>query len=261
MSGLYGTTSSLADSDWYRRSQAAAAVPSLPDDDDIDTAVTDLRSAVHEAFGSVSVSGVLRVLRHRRGLAAEVLHKAEPTCRSCGSAKQCLGCDDVRPRADQLGQGWRWVSPLNRWETVERVERANQYAPVRVWTDKTGPAYSWLIDGHHQVDAVAPLRQHGVPEIRVVEYEYSRDAPMFAVATLDTVRNAEHADRKEVVAEAYYSREHGWRLFHRPDGGGDRVVVDCGSKAKARTALRAAARAHAKALGVRMTVQPRRADR
>lgn len=241
--------------EWSRRYEANQKVPSLPADDyDFDHAVSQLRREVHEIAEQPSVSTVLRVLRHRRGLAAEVLHQKEPTCRSCGGNKKCVGCDDVRPRAEQLAPGWQFFSQMHRWETVERVEQANEYAPVRVWTDKTGPAYSWLIPRHRQLDAVAPPRRpHGTPEIRIVEYGYDRAAPMYAVLTVDT---AYHAENKDPVAEAHYSRENGWKVTHRP-AGGDLVVIDCDSKAKARTALRAAARQHAKALGVKVTEQPK----
>ncbi|MFC4146580.1 hypothetical protein ACFO0M_09965 [Micromonospora mangrovi] len=239
---------------WSRQYEANQKLPYLPDGNyDFDQAVAELRSAVAEIAPNAAdwVSPVLRVLRHRPGLAAQVLHDREPTCLSCGGRKHCLGCDDTRPQAKRLWQGWRFVSPLNRWETVERVEQTSEYAPMRVWTDQTGPDYSWLIPGFRRLDAAGPaLRPHGTAEIRIVEYDYARDAPMFAVATLDTVHSPEVADH---LAEARYSREDGWKVRHRPDGGGDPVVVDCGrSKAKARTALRAAARQHAKALGVKV---------
>lgn len=238
--------------DWYRRYEANQKVPHLPaDDHDFDHALTELRIAVDEIDERAAVSSVLRILRHRRSLAAEVLHKSEPTCRSCGGDKKCPGCDDIRPTADKLAPGWRFASPMNRWETVERVEQANEYAPMRVWTDKTGPDYSWLIPHYRKLDAVAPpWWPHGALEIRVVEYQYARDAPMYAVLTLDTVYRP---DNDHPVAEAHYSRDDGWKVTHRPDGGGEAVVVDCGrSKAKARSALRAAARQHAKALGVKV---------
>ncbi|MFG2056649.1 hypothetical protein ACGFI9_21765 [Micromonospora sp. NPDC048930] len=244
--------------DWYRRYEANQRVPALPGDDyDFDQAMSELRTAVGEinpdAVGAVSA--VLRILRHRPGLAAQVLHKREPTCLSCGGDKKCLGCDDTRPKAERLDQGWRFMSPLDRWETVERVEQANDYAPVRVWTDKTGPGYSWLIPRWRKLHAVAPaLRWHGTPEIRIFEYQYARDAPMYAIATLGTVRQP---DIEDCLVEARYTREDGWKVVHRPDGGGEPVVVDCGrSKARARTALRAAARQHAKALGVKVAVEP-----
>ncbi|MBX7264952.1 hypothetical protein KIF24_02025 [Micromonospora sp. Llam7] len=243
------------DTDWLRRYEANAKVPNLPDDVDVDHAMSQLRREVFDLGDRVSVTNVVRILRHRRGLATEVLLKNEPTCRSCGGNKQCTGCDDTRPQANRLAPGWQFMSPMNRWETVERIEQATQYAPVRVWTDKTGPDYSWLIKQWCQLDAIAPpWRPHGTPEIRIVEYGYDRSAPMYAVITLDTIYRPENDNP---VAEAHYSREAGWKVTHRP-GGGEVAVVDCGrSKAKARTALRAAARQHAKALRVKVTEQPR----
>lgn len=240
----------------HRQYQANQRVPYLPDDYDFDHAVSVLRREVEEISPNAAgaVSAVLRVLRHRPGLAAQVLVKREPTCLSCGADKQCLGCDDTRPSAEKLEAGWRFVSPLDRWETVERVDRANEYAPVQVWTDLTGPDYAWLIPAWHKVHAAAPAqRLHGTPEIRLFEYGYARDAPMYALPALDT---AHRGDVQHPLVEARYSREDGWRVVHRPDGGGDQVVVDCGrSKAKARTALRAAARHHAKALGVKVSAR------
>ncbi|MGJ3228888.1 hypothetical protein ACQEUV_26565 [Micromonospora aurantiaca (nom. illeg.)] len=237
-----------------RQYEANQRLPYLPEGDyDFDHAVSVLRREVAEIAPNAAhwIGPVLRILRHRPGLAAQVLAKREPTCLSCGGEKQCLGCDDTRPPAEKLDVGWRFVSPLDRWETVERVERANEYAPVQVWTDLTGPDYAWLIPAYRKVHAAAPARRlHGTPEIRVVEYKYARDAPMYAVPALDTTHRH---DVEQPLVTAQYSREDGWRVFHRPDGGGDQVVIDCGrSKAKARTALRAAARQHAKALGVKV---------
>jgi hypothetical protein len=131
---------------------------------------------------------------------------------------------------------------------------------VRVWTDLTGPDYSWLIPRWRRLDAVVPPTRtlHGTPEIRIFEFEYARDAPMYAVTTLDTVWQPDLDDQ---LVEARYHRDSAWTVTHRPDGGGDLVVVRCDSKAKARTALRAAARQHAEALGVKVVVQPKQADR
>jgi hypothetical protein len=248
----------MSDPDWYRRYEANQKVPHLPADDyDFDHALSELRTAVGEIASDhavAAISSVLRILRHRRGLAAQVLDKHEPTCLGCGADRKCVGCDDIRPQAEKLREGWRFVSPLDRWETVQRVEQDSEYAPLRVWTDKTGPDYSWLIPRWRRLDAVAPPPRtlHGTPEIRVYEYEYARDAPMYAVTTLDTVYGP---DIENHLVEARYSRDSGWTVTHRPNGGAP-AVIQCDSKAKARTALRAAARHHAKALGVKVVVQP-----
>lgn len=243
--------------DWYRRYEANQKVPHLPADDyDFDRALSEIRAAVGEIAPDAvaGITSVLRILRHRRTLAAQVLDKHEPTCLGCGGDRKCLGCDDVRHEAEALSPGWRFVSPLNRWETVTRTEQANEYAPVRVWTNLTGQGYSWLITRWQKVDAVAPPPRtlHGTPEIRVFEHDYARDAPMYAVPTLDTVHRP---DTSEHLVEARYSRERGWAVSHRPNGG-ELITVWCDSKAKARTALRAAAREHAKALGVKVVIQP-----
>lgn len=246
-----------AQEEWYRRYLANEKVPGLPaEDDDFDHAMAELRVAVGEIAPDAvwAISSVLRILRHRRGLAAQVLDKCEPTCLGCGGDRKCLGCDDIRPEAEKLYAGWQFVSPLDRWETVVRTEQANEYAAVRVWTDKTGPDYSWRIPHYRRIDAVAPSPRtlHGKPEIRIVEFEYARDAPMYAIPTLDTVWRPDIDDH---LVEARYSRGNGWTVTHRPDGG-EPVVILCDSKAKARTALRAAARQHAAALGVKVVAQP-----
>lgn len=245
---------------WYQRYQANQKVPYLPSDDpDLDCAVNDLQLAVGELREHVPygiVTDVVRLLRHRRDLAALVLIGKAPTCLNCGGDKKCPGCDDIRPKAENLAEGWQIMSPLDRWEMVTRVEQANEYAPVRVWTDKTGPNYSWLIPHHRRVDAAAPpVRFHGTPEIRIVEYGYSRDAPMYAIPTLDTTYNPEPISGP--LAEARYQRGEGWTVTHRPDGGGEPVVVTGLSKAKARTVLRSAAGQHAKALGVKVRLPAR----
>ncbi len=241
---------------WSRQYEANKKVPRLPQDDyHFDNAVSRLREAVSEInpASAGAVESVLRILRHQRGLAGELLDKHEPTCLNCGGDKKCLSCDDVRPKAEKLVPGWQFMSPLDRWETVTETSQANEYAPIRVWTDKTGPNYSWLIPHFSRVNASAPRREwNGTPEIRVFEYDYARDAPMYAVTTLDTIYRPESTN---FLVEARYSRAEGWWVAHRPDGGGEQLVIRCESKAKARSALRAAARQHAKALGVKVTIQ------
>lgn len=243
---------------WYRQYEASQKIPQLPaDDEEFDNALAVLREAVAEISpnGAPWISEVVRILRHRRGLAADVLHKREPTCQGCGADRKCVGCDDIRPSADKLYPGWRFVSPLDRWETVERVAQETEYSPMQVWTDKTGPDYAWLIPHWHKIDGNAPSsRVHGTPEIRIIEYDYARDAPMYAVTTTDLIYRPGNDNH---LVEAHYSRDHGWTVTHRPDGAGATVVIRCDSKAKARTALREAARRHAKALGVKVVVQPK----
>jgi hypothetical protein len=170
-----------------------------------------------------------------------------PRCPGCGAEMKCLGCDDIRPRAEDLGRGWLLRSPLDRVETVTRVERDASYGPLRVWTAETGD-HPWLYWHAAKVDAVRPLqRLRGEPEIRIVEHS-GRDGPMYAVATSSTVHSPVR-DSAAALVEAVYSKSTGWTVAHRPDGG-DVVTVACESKAKARTALMAAARQHAKALKI-----------
>ncbi len=181
---------------------------------------------------------------------------AAAACESCGGELKCPGCDDTRPTAEDLYQGWLLRSPLDRLETVTRVEQEGSYGPVRVWTDKTGPNYSWRYHRTERVDAVRPPQLfHGDPEIRVVEYDYARDAPMYAVPTLSTIYRADSS--RGYLVEARYQKGKGWYVSHRP-GGGDVATTWHDSKAKARTALKAAAKIHAKALGVKVTTEATR---
>jgi hypothetical protein len=123
---------------------------------------------------------------------------------------------------------------------------------VRVWTDKTGPDYSWLLPRRRQFDAVPPPgHQHSTPEIRIVESGHGREAPMFAFIALgaDYYPTPSFDD---LLVMATYKRGEGWTVTHRPDGGGASVTIACTGKARARTELRAAARQHAKVLGVKV---------
>lgn len=179
---------------------------------------------------------------------------APPQCPSCGAGLKCPGCDDIRPTAEDLHTGWQFRSPVDRWETVERTDSTG-YGPVRIWTKETGPDYCWLLWRHTKLEATRPpLHLHGTPEIRIVEYEW-RDGPMYAVATISTHRQP---DTFNALVEARHGgRGKGWIVTHRPNGNGDPVVIECASKAAARTSLRAAAKLHAKALGVKLVTQPR----
>lgn len=179
---------------------------------------------------------------------------ADLTCDGCGGTLKCRICDDLRPTAGELSQGWMLRSPLDRWEKVVRVRHDEKYGPVLVNTDKTGPEYAWRYFSSSKVTATPPPMQfHGVPEIRIVETPW-HDGAMYAVPTLSTV----NPDRSTVLVEAHFAgRGKGWKVSDRP-GGGDLVVTEFDTKAKARAALRAAARAHAKALGVKVVSQPTR---
>lgn len=182
--------------------------------------------------------------------------KPAPTCDGCGAELKCLGCDDTRPTADEIYKDWQIRSPLDRWETVTKVEYGGEHGPVLVWTDKTGPDYSWRYYRSTKVEAIRPAGHlNGIPEIRIIEYSWG-DGPIHAVPTLSTIHRT---DMMRVLVEArYVGKGKGWNVVHRPNGRGEPVTIHCESKAKARTAVRAAAKLHAKALGVKVTTEATR---
>jgi hypothetical protein len=184
--------------------------------------------------------------------------KPEPQkCDDCGREKTCARCDATPHTVEDLYQGWRFRTPMGRWETVTRVEQETKYSPVRIWTDKTGPEYSWKLNRWTKVKATPPDYDNpGEPEIRIIEHTYSREAPMWAVLTSSHIRNA---DTETVLVQAGYAGAgKGWTIVHYPNGGNEQAVEHADSKAKARTALMAAARQHAKALKIRVRKQEAR---
>lgn len=177
-----------------------------------------------------------------------------PTCPDCESRKlACPSCDDNRPTAEEIHAGWRIRSPFGRWETVERVQHDNQYAPVLIWTKESGPHQSWRYPSWRKLDATRPeLTFNGTPEVRVFEYEW-REGPMYAFATMDTIVPDIVSGDGILVSARPLGPGKGWEVAHRPDGG-DQVVIACNGKAKARSELRWLARQYAKKLGVKLTL-------
>ena len=178
----------------------------------------------------------------------------KPQCPECGKTLACSSCEDTRPTAEDLDVGWRFVSPVGRWETVTHVDQPARFGPVVVTTDRTGRGYSYRLVRWEKLTAVPPQRpQHGEPEIRIVEYNWAT-GPIWAVPTLSTV-NVLRASGLTVLVEAGFAgKGEGWKVTHYPAGGTEQIVIACESKAKARSTLIKLAREHAKALGVKVVI-------
>lgn len=174
----------------------------------------------------------------------------QPNCVDCGQELACRECNDTRPTAGDLYAGWRILSPFDRWETIVKVEHPDRYGPVRVWTSELGEQIPWTFPAWRKMTAREPdTRMHGEPEIRVVEYDYARDAPMYAVATASTNRG-DIITGDGVLVRATYTRGEGWTVHHHwPDRGGPPEATRRGSKAAARTEVRRIAREYAKKMG------------
>nr|MDT0660814.1 hypothetical protein [Micromonospora sp. DSM 115978] len=149
-----------------------------------------------------------------------------------------------------LDVGWVFRSPIDRLETVTcRAAVASQSWMVRIWTDRTGSDYSWVLPRGEVVEALPRRPDRGRPEIRIIDRPRSGGWPGLITAELtwsSTRRPSYDIDR--VLVEAAPADGSGWTVADHP-GGGDLAVSRHDTKAKARTALLRAARAHAKALG------------
>lgn len=175
-----------------------------------------------------------------------------PGCEDCGSKLICRGCDDARPTAEEICAGWRLMSPFDRWETVERVERP-QIGPWRFWTVESG-ARPWHYWPDKRLNAFPPEQHlHGDPEIRIIE-GLGGDGPMFAVACLSTSHRMDIPPEGILVHASTPGRGRGWKVSHTPTGAATHTVTEHDSKAKARTELRRVARALAKEYGVKLTI-------
>lgn len=187
-----------------------------------------------------------------------MIEKTErPECPDCGDGKlTCPNCDDQRPTAEQVYPGWKILSPFDRWETIDRVDQANQYAPVLIWTKESGPEQPWKYPRWRHLHALAPvLVPHGKPEIRVVDYPW-RDGPIYAAATIDTSYAEVPAGEGILVQARPLGKGKGWEVAHWP-GGGTPVTIHRDSKAQARAEVRRLAREYAKKFKVKLTLAPK----
>jgi hypothetical protein len=174
------------------------------------------------------------------------------TCESCCvDGLVCLGCDDTRPKADEVQPGWAFQTPLGAWETVARVDipRGAQYGAVSIYT-RARPDFGWRYNAWVQVDAAAPhiVSMHDTPEVRAIVGK--NDLRMYAVATVTGRRYGWTAPRGgECLAEAGNGgRGVGWWVV--TEGGGDVDKREGLTKAQARSEIKRRAKAFAKALKV-----------
>lgn len=146
-------------------------------------------------------------------------------------------------RVDALRVGDQVFTPAYRWETVTRLDQGDRYSrATRVFTDHTGPEYAWRLANHHTLPILPASLVSAVPSVRV---EASRDRVVAFVG-------ADERPSATVLAEAVYlGRGNGWRVNDRPNGL-DLVTSVVARKDLALSRVRRAARAHAKALGLRV---------
>lgn len=152
----------------------------------------------------------------------------------------------------ELNVGWLFHSPAGRMEKVTDGDPGSgrlEYA-VRIFTEDTGPDYSWRIPRHHKVHAIPPhpdSHPSAEPHLLIVDLPRGpgREA---SISLVPGYRWQDIPYFQLMLATARsLGPGQGWQLIDHPDGG-DQVVTHHDNKAKARTALMAAAKAHAKAL-------------
>lgn len=159
---------------------------------------------------------------------------------------------DLRWKAEDLYPRCVIVSPFGRRETVTRTVDDPPF--VRVFTDLTGPGYGWRCLTTDRVTALStpsaaetsPAYAH--PEIRVLDLSTAATPRLLAVATDASIEIPQMAGTMAIATRI--ARGPTWEVTTYPvDSGGSatRVVAD---KTRARQAVNAHARLHAKALGV-----------
>ncbi len=190
-----------------------------------------------------------------------------PVCARCETELECPDCKELRrpTTAHDIYAPGHLLTPFDRWETVERVERTSGGFYVHVWTKECGPNFFWSYYQHDRVKFV-PARTDGpaVPEIRVVEQD-GRDGYMYVLAIPQGRSYGLVPPAPSVLAESRSGgRGKGWWVQTRPageaaeDGTISRHVPEVvDSKAQARSKLHKVARAYAKTLGVKVTFQTR----
>lgn len=161
--------------------------------------------------------------------------------------------DRLQYEIDSLYRDCQIWTPLGRWETITSIQDLDSYRR-RVTTDRCKPGYGWVFARWNKFDAIIPRGDRFTPdpEIRLVDLQNAATPRMVLVATSAGI---EIPDFGAYVAEAVYlGHGKGWQVNDRR-GTGDLDTTCHTSKATARTAIRAAGRAHAKGLGVRYCEQ------
>jgi hypothetical protein len=140
-------------------------------------------------------------------------------------------------------------SPAGRWEVVkDHSDRSATSPQASIWTDKTGPDYAWAF---WRSTKMPYLPDHEATRRRFVVVRESRD--FIEVRVDESTRGFFGAGHTLLSAQAV--RGSGWKVTDRPGGGaGDVEVVAVPSKARARTEVNRRARAHAKKLGLAVSL-------
>ncbi|MER5608253.1 hypothetical protein AB0F93_00585 [Micromonospora tulbaghiae] len=166
--------------------------------------------------------------------------------------------DDEQHRAEtcdhryypwELNVGWLLHSPAGRLEKVTDVDEGAGHLAyaVRVFTEDTGPDYSWRLPRHDKVHAL-PRHPHGHPSTEPHLLVFELSGPSGRISVVPAYRWQEIPEFRLALATARpLGPGQGWEVTDHP-GGGDLVVTTHSSKAKARSAIVAAAKAHAAAL-------------
>lgn len=146
-------------------------------------------------------------------------------------------------RVDELKVGDQVWTPAARWETVADLDDAAWL--VRVFADRTGPAYSWSLPRHRELPGLPVAIAQADPAVRVE----STLRGLVAFVGTDTYIEGLTS---YVLAEATpLGRGEGWEVRDRP-AGGELARLQVPGKPEALTAIKKAARAHAAALGLHL---------
>jgi hypothetical protein len=146
-------------------------------------------------------------------------------------------------RVDELAVGDQVFTPASRWETVAAIDAATWL--VRVFTDRTGPAYSWSLPRHRELPGLRVDLVQIKPAVRIESTQRG------LVAFIGTEEYVDGWASYVLVDATPLGRGAGWEVRDRPSGG-EVARLQVPSKAEALTAVRRAARAHAAALGLRL---------
>jgi hypothetical protein len=158
---------------------------------------------------------------------------------------------DHRYFVGELNTGWAFWTPAGRLETIERMEPVDTSEWWwRIWTKETGPDWSWRRQSFDRVHAVQPNPIYG-PHLRLVELK--RSVSSGGSMHLVPAKGLEPIpDFNLTLVEArHLGTGLGWQMTDRPDGG-EPVFSNHTTQAKARTAVLAAGRRHAKILKLKI---------
>lgn len=160
---------------------------------------------------------------------------------------------DPRPTADRLGEGWRWLSPANRVETVTRVRWSEHSSYVTIWTDRVRGDPGWWVHGATHVDAAPPdYPSAGTPKVlRMIDTGRMRNSGsrLWVVLDYEQARWPWSSSWTDMGIHAeHLGQGKGWTVQYRPTAESPIVVEDIPDKAKAKARVAALMRELAKAM-------------